>query len=166
MNAVDLRALQSPFKTRYKEDPASALVTLTAVGRLCVEELSCALHWDADPARAGMHPLTGGDGRGACSAEMLLQSLVGCAGVTFSAVATAMELPIQSAAITAEGIVDFRGTLGVSRDVPVGFQEIRLKFEIESPAPPEKLSKLIELTERYCVVYQTLRNPPRLVPQG
>jgi len=166
MNANDLRALQAPFKTRYKDHPETAIVTLRAVGRLSQNDLSCGLEWNADPARAGMHPLTGGDGLGACSAEMLLQSLIGCAGVTMCAVATAMELTLTAATITAEGVVDFRGTLGVSREVPVGFQEIRLKFDLQSDAPPEKLRKLIELTERYCVVYQTLRNPPRITAES
>jgi uncharacterized OsmC-like protein len=163
MNSSDLRALQAPFKTKYRDDPASALVTLKAVGRLDVGSITCRLELHPNPSNAGLHPLTGGDGSGACSAEMLLQALIGCAGVTLGAVATAMEIPIKSGSITAEGDVDFRGTLGVSRDVPVGFQEIRLKFDLDADAPDEKLAKLIELTERYCVVYQTLKNSPRLV---
>lgn len=163
MNSSELRAKQAPFKNQYKDNPASALVTLRAVGRLNVPDIRCHLDLHANPSTAGLHPLTGGDGSGACSAEMLLQALVGCAGVTLGAVATAMEIAIKSGSITAEGDADFRGTLGVSREVPVGFQEIRLKFDLESDAPPEKLEKLIELTERYCVVYQTLKNPPRLV---
>ncbi|MBS0201403.1 MAG: OsmC family protein [Planctomycetes bacterium] len=166
MNSSELRAKQAPFKNQYKENPATALVTLRAVGRLNVNDVTCQLDLHPNPTCAGLHPLTGGDGSGACSAEMLLQALVGCAGVTLGAVATAMEIAIQSGSITAEGDADFRGTLGVSRDVPVGFQEIRLKFDLESEAPPEKLEKLIELTERYCVVYQTLKNSPRLVRQS
>jgi uncharacterized OsmC-like protein len=163
MNSADLRARQAPYKNRYKEDPSSALVTLRAVGVLDVEAVACRLNLHPNPTVAGLHPLTGGDGQQACSAEMLLHALVGCAGVTLGAVATAMEISIRSGTITAEGDADFRGTLGVSRDVPVGFQEIRLTFDLDSDAPPEKLAKLVELTERYCVVYQTLKNSPRLV---
>lgn len=162
MNSSELRAKQAPFKNQYKEDPASALITLRAVGELDVATVTCRLKLHPNPSNAGLHPLTGGDGSGACSAEMLLQALIGCAGVTLGAVATAMEIPIRSGSITAEGDVDFRGTLGVSRDVPIGFQAIRLKFQLEADAPADKLSKLIELTERYCVVYQTLKNPPRM----
>lgn len=165
MNATELRALQTPYKNQYRDNPASALITLKAVGRLHVDTVTCQLELHPNPSCAGLHPLTGGDGKGACSAEMLLQALIGCAGVTLGAVATAMEIPIRSGSITAEGDVDFRGTLGVSRDVPIGFQEIRLSFDIDSDAPADKLQKLIELTERYCVVYQTLKNSPRLVHQ-
>lgn len=163
MNVTELRAKQAPFKNQYRDNPASALVTLKAVGRLDVDSVTCKLDLHPNPSVAGLHPLTGGDGAGACSAEMLLQALVGCAGVTMGAVATAMEIAIRSGSITAEGDVDFRGTLGISRDVPIGFQEIRLRFDLDSDAPLEKLAKLIELTERYCVVYQTLKNSPRLV---
>lgn len=163
MNAAELRAKQAPFKSQYRDNPDTALVTLRAIGVLDVSDVTCKLNLHPTPANAGLHPLTGGDGSGACSAEMLLQALVGCAGVTLGAVATAMEIPISSGSITAEGDVDFRGTLGVSREVPIGFQEIRLKFDLQSEAPSEKLAKLIELTERYCVVYQTLKNSPRLV---
>jgi len=163
MNSADLRAKQAPFKSQYRDNPESALVTLRAVGVLNVDDVTCRLNLHPTPANAGLHPLTGGDGSGACSAEMLLHALVGCAGVTLGAVATAMEIPITSGSITAEGDVDFRGTLGVSREVPIGFQEIRLKFDLQSEAPAEKLAKLIELTERYCVVYQTLKHSPRLV---
>jgi uncharacterized OsmC-like protein len=163
MNVIELRAMQAPFKTKYKDDPHSALVTLRAIGVLDLNNVTCKLELHPNPSNAGLHPLTGGDGTGACSAEMLLQSLIGCAGVTLGAVATAMELPVRGGTITAEGDVDFRGTLGVSRDVPVGFQEIRLRFELDTDAPIEKVQKLIELTERYCVVYQTLKNSPRLV---
>lgn len=163
MNATELRAKQAPFKNKYRDDPASALVTLSAVGRLDIDRVTCQLDLHPNPSCAGLHPLTGGDGSGACSAEMLLHALVGCAGVTLGAVATAMEIAIRSGSITAEGDVDFRGTLGISREVPIGFQEIRLKFDLDSDAPPEKIAKLIELTERYCVVYQTLKHSPRLV---
>lgn len=162
MNSSELRAKQAPFKNQYREDPGSAMVTLRAVGQLDLNEITCHLDLHPNPACAGLHPLTGGDGGGACSAEMLLHALVGCAGVTLGAVATAMEMQIRSGSITAEGDVDFRGTLGVNREVPIGFQEIRLKFDLDSDAPPEKIEKLIELTERYCVVYQTLKNSPRL----
>lgn len=160
MLSSELRARQAPFKTQYRDDPASALVTLRAVGQLDMGNVTCQLNLHPNPANAGLHPLTGGDGSGACSAEMLLQALVGCAGVTLGAVATAMEITIRSGSITAEGDVDFRGTLGVSREVPIGFQEIRLKFDLDSDAPAASLDKLIELTERYCVVYQTLRTSP------
>lgn len=162
MNSSELRAKQAPFKNQYRDKPASALVTLRAAGKLNVPDVTCGLDLHPNPACAGLHPLTGGDGSGACSAEMLLQALVGCAGVTLGAVATAMEIAVRSGSITAEGDVDFRGTLGISREVPVGFQQIRLKFDLDSDAPPEKLEKLIELTERYCVVYQTLKNSPQL----
>jgi uncharacterized OsmC-like protein len=162
MNSSELRAKQTPFKNQYRDDPGSAMVILRAVGRLDLNGITCQLDLHPNPSCAGLHPLTGGDGGGACSAEMLLHALVGCAGVTLGAVATAMEIPIRSGSITAEGDVDFRGTLGVSREVPIGFQEIRLKFDLDSEAPPEKIEKLIELTERYCVVYQTLKNSPRL----
>ncbi|MDB5342527.1 MAG: OsmC family protein [Schlesneria sp.] len=163
MNPTELRAKQAPFKNKYRDDPASALVTLRAIGRLDIDSVTCHLDLHPNPSCAGLHPLTGGDGSGACSAEMLLHALVGCAGVTLGAVATAMEIAIRAGSITAEGDVDFRGTLGISRDVPIGFQEIRLKFDLDSDAPAEKLAKLIELTERYCVVYQTLKTSPRLV---
>jgi uncharacterized OsmC-like protein len=163
MNATELRAKQAPFKNKYRDDPASALVTLRAIGRLDIDNVTCQLDLHPNPSCAGLHPLTGGDGSGACSAEMLLHALVGCAGVTLGAVATAMEIAIRAGSITAEGDVDFRGTLGISREVPIGFQEIRLKFDLDSDAPAEKLAKLIELTERYCVVYQTLKTSPRLV---
>lgn len=166
MNASELRAKQAPFKNQYRDKPQSALVTLRAVGRLDVTGIGCHLELPVNPSNAGLHPLTGGDGSQACSAEMLLQALVGCAGVTLSAVATAMEIGVRSGSVVAEGDVDFRGTLGVSREVPVGFQEIRLTFDLDSDAPPDKLQKLIELTERYCVVYQTLKQSPRLKSAG
>ncbi len=162
MTLTELRAKQAPWKNKYKEDPTSALVTMRAVATLHVESVSCQLTFGVAPENAGLHPLSGGDGTQACSAEMLLQALVGCAGVTLGAVATAMEIPVRGGTITAEGDVDFRGTLGVSREVPIGFQAIRLKFDLDTDASPEKLAKLIELTERYCVVYQTLKNSPKL----
>ena len=165
MTPTELRAKQAPFKNQYKDDPTSALVTLRAVGELQVESVSCRLQFSVAPENAGLHPLAGGTGTEACSAEMLLHALVGCAGVTLGAVATAMEIPVRGGTITAEGDVDFRGTLGVSREVPIGFQTIRMKFDLDTDAPPEKLAKLIELTERYCVVYQTLKNSPKLTSE-
>lgn len=159
MNAAQLRALQAPFKEKYRQQPETAVQTLQAAGTIDFETLTCDIHHQGPPlSRTGLHPLTGGDGATACAAEMLLEALVGCAGVTFAAVCTALELPIQRARVLAEGVLDFRGTLGVSRDVPVGFQTVQLRFEILSPAPDEKLAKAVELAERYCVVAQTLRN--------
>ena len=161
MNAAELRELQTPFKNKFKSDPASALLTLKAVGELG-PDVTCRLAFAVPPQVAGLHPQAGGNGAEACSAEMLLHALVGCAGVTLAAVATAMEIPVRGGRIVAEGDVDFRGTLGVLRDVPVGFQEIRLTFDLDTDAPPDKVAKLVELTERYCVVYQTLKNSPKL----
>jgi uncharacterized OsmC-like protein len=161
MQPAELREKQAPFKNQFKADPASALLTLRAVGQI-TPDVTCRLLFSVPPENAGLHPQAGGDGLAACSAEMLLHALVGCAGVTLGAVATAMEIPLRGGSITAEGDVDFRGTLGVSREVPIGFQEIRLLFDLDTDAPDEKRQKLIELTERYCVVYQTLKNSPRL----
>ena len=161
MQPAELREKQAPFKNQFKADPASALLTLRAVGQI-TPDVTCRLLFSVPPENAGLHPQAGGDGLAAWSAEMLLHALVGCAGVTLGAVATAMEIPLRGGSITAEGDVDFRGTLGVSRDVPIGFQEIRLLFDLDTDAPDEKRQKLIELTERYCVVYQTLKNSPRL----
>ena len=162
MNSAQLREMQTPYKNKYKGDPTSAMLTLRAVGELG-PDVTCRLTFSVPPEIAGLHSSAGGDGKTACSAEMLLHALVGCAGVTLGAVATAMEIPIRGGKITAEGDVDFRGTLGVSRDVTVGFQEIRLSFDLDTDAAAEKVQKLIELTERYCVVYQTLKNSPRLI---
>lgn len=153
-----LRALQSPLKAKYQEAPEHALVTLRAEGQLG-DGLSCRVETGKALVEAGLHPATGGSGLQACSGDMLLQALVACAGVTLSAVATALEIPIEDARIRAEGDLDFRGTLGVSREAPVGFRAIRLRFDLSSDASPETLDKLIELTERYCVVLQTLRAP-------
>lgn len=164
MKSAELREKQAPFKSKYKNDPSSALLTLRAVGTLG-EDVTCRLSFGAPPEVAGLHPDAGGDGKSSCSAEMLLHALVGCAGVTLGAVATAMEISVKRGTITAEGDVDFRGTLGVSRDVPTGFQQIRLRFDIESDAPRDKIQKLIELTERYCVVYQTLKAPPQIIAE-
>jgi uncharacterized OsmC-like protein len=163
MKADDLRALQAPLKDRYKQDPTSARATLRASGTLGMEKVTCNVATPRGPIEAGLHPATGGDGCFACSGDMLLEALVGCAGVTLAAVATAMGIPIRSGSVTAEGDLDFRGTLGVSKDVPVGFQEIRLRFELDTAATAEQIATLMKLTERYCVVFQTLRQPPKFV---
>jgi len=156
MDAERLRELQAPLKARYKEDPASAIVTLRARGRVSQADGSCALETGRPGVAAGLHPAAGGDGLAACSGDMLLEALVACAGVTLAAVATSMGIEIRSATVSAEGDLDFRGTLGVAKDAPVGFRRIQLGFSIETDAPAEKLHKLVELTERYCVVAQTL----------
>lgn len=157
MNADELRALQAPIKATYREDPAAALVVQRARGRVSQATLTCALETGKPGAPSGLHPAAGGDGSHACSGDMLLEALVGCAGVTLAAVSTSMGIALTNAFVTAEGDLDFRGTLGVSRDVPVGFRAIRLKFQLETDAPKEKLAKLVELTERYCVVAQTIK---------
>ncbi len=165
MTAQQLRALQAPLKERYRAEPASAVVTLSASGRLG-DDIACALETPHGPIVAGLHPATGGTGDLACSADMLLESLVACAGVTLRAVATAMAIPVQGGTITAEGDLDFRGTLGVSRDAPVGFTAIRLRIDLDTTATPEQRQKLVQLTERYCVIYQTLAHPPALSVGG
>ena len=162
MNADQLRALQAPVKARYKEDAASALLTLRAQGTLSAEDVNCRVKTGIGVAEAGLHPATGGDGKALCSGDMLLEALVGCAGVTLRAVATALGIPFRKGTVTAEGDMDFRGTLGVSKEAPVGFKAIRLKFDIDADATPEQLESLKKLTERYCVVYQTLCKPPAL----
>lgn len=162
MTADTLRLLQAPFKAKYKDDPATAKQTLSAEGTLKADDVVCAVKSHTGVMEAGLHPSTGGDGAKACSAEVLLQALIGCAGVTLKAVATAMNIPIRGGVIRAEGDVDFRGTLGVSKEVPVGFAAIRLTFDLDTDAPREQLDTLIKLTKRYCVVYQTLVNPPVL----
>lgn len=161
MNANDLRALQAPLKDRYKEAPAAALVTLRARGRAGAG-VSCKIETGKGLVVAGLHPATGGSGLQACSGDMLLEALVACAGVTLNAVATALGIELREAVLQAEGDLDFRGTLGVSKEVPVGFQNIRLEFLLDTDAAEEELATLLRLTERYCVVYQTLRNPPPL----
>jgi uncharacterized OsmC-like protein len=161
MNAEELRALQAPVKTRYREDPSSALQTLQARGTLDGPGVVCTVETWLGPVEAGLHPATGGDGQAACSGDMLLEALVGCAGVTLRAVATAMSISLRGGTVIAEGVMDFRGTLGVSKDVPVGFQEVRLRFDLDTDASPDQIATLLKLTERYCVVYQTLKNPPR-----
>ncbi len=162
MNAEELKALQAPVKNRYRENPASARLTLRATGSLPADRVACVVDTFTGAVAAGLHPATGGDGKDACSGDMLLQALVGCAGVTLNAVATALSITIRSGTVTAEGEMDFRGTLGVSKEVPVGFQKIHLRFDLDSDATPEQLQTLIKLAERYCVVYQTLAKPPAL----
>jgi len=162
MNAEQLKALQAPIKDRYKKDAAAAVVTLRAQGRIG-EGIACRVDTGKALIEAGLHPATGGSGLQACSGDMLLEALVACAGVTLKAVATALAIELKDATLTAEGDLDFRGTLGVAKDAPVGFREIRLKFDLQSDAPAEQLKKLLELTERYCVVMQTIRNPPPVV---
>jgi uncharacterized OsmC-like protein len=162
MNADELRARQASFKSRYRENPASARRTLTAEGTLEVGPVACRVATTAGPVSAGLHPSAGGDGSFACAGDMLLQALVGCAGVTLAAVATALQIPVRGGTVRAEGDMDFRGTLGVSKDTDVGFQEVRLTFELDTDATPEQLDNLLKLTRRYCVVYQTLAKPPRI----
>ncbi|HLR25448.1 MAG TPA: OsmC family protein [Fodinibius sp.] len=161
MNAKELRDLQRPLKEAYKQNPQKAEQILTAVGEIG-EEISCKVETDAGMAVAGLHPATGGDGSEACSGDMLLEALVACAGVTLKSVATAMGISICKGTVKAEAPLDFRGTLGLSRKVPVGFKTINLMFDLESEAEPQKIEKLIELTERYCVIYQTLTNSVEL----
>ncbi|HET9899127.1 MAG TPA: OsmC family protein [Streptosporangiaceae bacterium] len=157
-----LRALQQPLKDVYREDPSQAVITLSAHGELGAEAISCSVATGKALAVAGLHPATGGDGSLACSGDMLLQALVACAGVTLRAVATSLDLPIAGGTVTAEGDLDFRGTLAVAKDVPVGFTSIRLSFRLDTDASQEQLGTLLRLTERYCVVYQTLAAPARL----
>src|SRR6266571_3510310 len=161
MTADELRSLQAPLKAQYRERPDTALVTLRAEGRIG-EGLSCKVETGKALVEAGLHPATGGDGLSACSGDMLLEALVACAGVTLRAVATALGIEIRDATVRAEGDLDFRGTLGVSKDVPVGFQQIRLHFHLDTDASEEQLATLLRLTERYCVVYQTLSHPPKI----
>jgi uncharacterized OsmC-like protein len=161
MTADELRSLQAPVKARYRERPESALVTLHAEGRVG-KNVTCKIETGKARVTAGLHPATGGDGSSACSADMLLEALVGCAGVTLSAIATALGIPLRDATIRAEGDLDFRGTLGVSKDVPVGFKQIRLSFDLDTDASAEQIATLIRLTERYCVVYQTLSHPAEI----
>jgi uncharacterized OsmC-like protein len=161
MTADGLRAIQAPLKERYQQDPQAAQITLTARGQLG-EGVSCRVETGKDLVTAGLHPATGGSGMAACSGDMLLEALVACSGVTLGAVATALGIELRGAAIRAEGDLDFRGTLGVSKEVPVGFRSIRLHFELETDAPEDQLATLLRLTERYCVVYQTLSKPPAM----
>jgi uncharacterized OsmC-like protein len=160
MDATALRALQTPIKERYKVEPKAAFVTLKAEGTLDDASIVCKAETGQALAIAGLHPATGGSGLELCSGDMLLEALVACAGVTLKAVATAIDVPLRSGAVSAEGDLDFRGTLGVAKDAPVGFAQIRLRFDLDTDAPQEKLDQLLKLTERYCVVYQTIRNGP------
>jgi len=161
MNSDELRALQAPLKTRYKEEPKAALVTLKAQGRIG-EGVGCKVDTGKALVEAGLHPATGGDGLAVCSGDMLLEALVACAGVTMSAVATAIGINLRGGTVRAESDLDFRGTLGVSKEAPVGFQNIRLHFDVDTDASQEQLANLIRLTERYCVVYQTLQKSPAI----
>jgi uncharacterized OsmC-like protein len=159
MDAAELKDLQTPIKARYRDDPDAAIITLKAQGAIG-EGVTCSVETGRALVEAGLHPATGGTGLHACSGDMLLEALVACAGVTLNAVATALELDVQDARITAEGDLDFKGTLGVERQAPVGFRDIRLSFNIDGDLTDEQLATLIKLTERYCVVYQTLRTSP------
>ena len=166
MNAETLRAMQAPLKDKYRTEPDAALITLKAQGKIG-EGLTCKVETGRAVAEAGLHPATGGDGLSLCSGDMLLEALVACAGVTLNAVATAIGVTLRDATIRAEGDLDFRGTLGVAREAPVGLQAIRLHFDLDTDATADQLASLMKLTERYCVVYQTLRQPPAItVSQG
>src|SRR5262245_47308752 len=157
MDAAGLRAMQAPIKARYKDDPKAGRITLKAKGSLDETAITCKVETGRALAIAGLHPATGGSGAELCSGDMLLEALVACAGVTLKAVSTALEIPLAKADVFAEGDLDFRGTLGVDKEAKVGFQAIRLRFDIASSAPQEKLDQLLKLTERYCVVLQTLK---------
>jgi uncharacterized OsmC-like protein len=160
MEAAELRSLQAPLKDAYQRDPRAAFITLKARGTLAGQDIACKVETGRALATAGLHPATGGSGLELCSGDMLLEALVACAGVTLKAVATALEIPLRTGTVTAEGDLDFRGTLGVAKDAPVGFAQIRLRFDVETDAPQDKLDQLLKLTERYCVVYQTIKSGP------
>ena len=160
MDAATLRAQQAPHKERYKSEPDAAVITLKAQGSIDDNKIACKVETGRALAVAGLHPATGGSGLELCSGDMLLEALVACAGVTLKAVSTALGIPLKSGNVSAEGDLDFRGTLGVAKDAPVGFAQIRLCFEVETDVPQEKLDQLLKLTERYCVVYQTIRSGP------
>lgn len=162
MKSEDLKTLQAPLKSAYREHPESAVITLKAEGRLGDENISCKVDTGKALVEAGLHPATGGDGSFSCSGDMLLEALVACAGVTLKAVATALEIDLRGGKVRAEGDLDFRGTLGVDKSAPVGFKDVRLRFDLDADASEEQLETLLKLTERYCVVYQTLKNPPNL----
>jgi len=165
LNAEQLRALQAPIKDRYRAEPGTALLTLKARGTLGQETVTCKVEAGRALVEAGLHPATGGDGVAVCSGDMLLEALVGCAGVTLRAVATALEIPMRGGTVSAEGDLDFRGTLGVSKEADVGFKAIRLRFELDTDATAEQLETLLKLTKRYCVVYQTLAKTPRMTAE-
>jgi uncharacterized OsmC-like protein len=160
MDANELRAMQAPIKERYKSDAGAALITLKAKGTLDDQNIACKVETGRALAVAGLHPATGGSGLELCSGDMLLEALVACAGVTLKAVSTALAIPLKSGVVSAEGDLDFRGTLGVDKEAPVGFRQIRLRFDVQTDAPQEKLDQLLKLTERYCVVYQTIAKGP------
>ena len=161
MKAEELKSLQAPIKQRYRDEPKTASITLRAKGKIG-EGVTCNVQTGKALVEAGLHPATGGTGLSACSGDMLLESLVACAGVTLRAVATALDIPLRDATVRAEGDLDFRGTLAVAKEVPVGFQQIRLRFDLDTDATEEQLATLLRLTERYCVVYQTLNQPPKI----
>jgi uncharacterized OsmC-like protein len=162
VNADDLRALQAPLKSRYREAPDAAVITLKAEGALDDQEIACSVETGKALVRAGLHPATGGDGSFACSGDMLLQALAACAGVTLRAVATALGIDLRAGRVCCEGDLDFRGTLGVEKTAPVGFKTIRLAFDLDTDVDKESVAKLLQLTERYCVVFQTLKSPPQI----
>lgn len=162
MDSAELRAMQAPIKERYRQTPEAAFITLKARGELDDQAIACKVETGRALAVAGLHPATGGDGLALCSGDMLLEALVACAGVTLKSVATALDIPLRAGRVLAEGDLDFRGTLGVDREAPVGFKAIRLKFEIDTDAPQDKIDTLLRLTERYCVVFQTLAHRPEL----
>jgi len=162
MRGDELKALQAPFKQRYRENPDSAVITLRAKGEIGDETLTCKVETGRALIEAGLHPATGGDGIAACSGDMLLEALVACAGVTLKAVATALDITLKRGRVSAEGDLDFRGTLGVAKEAPVGFRAIRLRFDLDTNASPDQIATLLKLTERYCVVFQTLNGQPRL----
>ncbi len=165
MDASDLKSLQAPLKDQYRTAPETAVITLRAQGDVGGEGITCKLETGRAIAEAGLHPATGGSGMELCSGDMLLEALVACAGVTLKAVSTALNIPITSGKVLAEGDLDFRGTLGVDKSAPVGFQAIRLRFDVDTPAPQEQLDQLLKLTERYCVVLQTLRVPAQFLAE-
>jgi uncharacterized OsmC-like protein len=158
MNADELRALQTPFKDRYRDDPGAAVITLRAAGTLDSDGIACRVDTGRALVDAGLHPSTGGSGELACSGDMLLEALAACAGVTLRAVATAIDVPVAGGTVHAEGDLDVRGTLGVDREAPVGFRDVRLRFELDTDADDDQLASLLKLTERYCVVLQTIRS--------
>jgi uncharacterized OsmC-like protein len=162
LDSLQFLAVQEPFKNRYREDGAAALLTLKAKGALGDSNIVCKVETGRGVAVTGLHPNTGGTGLDLCSGDLLLEALIGCAGVAMKAAATVLDIPLKSAQVFAEGDVDLRGTLGISEDVPVGFKEIRLRFDVQSDAPKAKLDQLLELTERYCVVYHTLSKSPKV----
>jgi len=162
MKADELRSLQAPLKQKYRDDPATARIPARAEGTLELDGVACKVHVWKGQTTAGLHPAGGGSGELACSADMLLEALVGCAGVTLAAVATAMQIPIRGGKVIAEGVWDARGTLGVDRTAPIGLTEVSLRFEVDSDAPADKIAKMVEMAERYCVIAQTLKTPPKV----